>query len=112
MGVESYLKKKQLITVTTVVTAFQMGGLFFMVVKTPQLYIQYYIDRASNNPGNCVFNNCPEVLVLIEEMTTYTAVGLLTSIILVVYVKAFSSMVSGPKAKETLLTQMTSDYVS
>lgn len=112
MGVESYLKKKQLIMVTLVLTAFQLGGFFFMVVKTPQLYIQYYDYRFKFDTSVCIFNNCAEVLVLIEEITTYTAVGLFTSIMLILYVKAFSSMLSGPKTKETLLTQRTSDYIS
>jgi hypothetical protein len=112
MGVESYLKKKQLIIVTTILTAFQLGGFFFIAVKTPQIYIQYYIDRPNYDTSTCIFNNCQEALVLIEEITTYMAIGLLTSIMLVIYVKAFSSMASGPKAKETLLTQRTADYVS
>lgn len=107
---ESFLKKKQLIIVTTILMALQLGGFFYMVVRTRQLYIQYYIGGIKLDTKHCAFNNCTETLVLIEEITTYMSVGLMNSITLVVCVKAFSSMASGHKAKESLLTMRKSDY--
>jgi hypothetical protein len=111
MGVESFLKKKQLVVVSTVLTAFQLGSFFFMVVKTSQLYIQYYLVDDVNNK-DCIFNNCQEALTFIIEVTVYTAVGLLTSIMMIIYMKVFADMVAGQKAKETLLAQRSSDYIS
>jgi hypothetical protein len=96
-----FLKKSQLILVATLAAVFQFGSFILLAIKA----VQFHLDIALMENGNCRFKDCNEAGVFRWEITGYTILTFLVLAAQVPYFSVISNIVEHDGKRDTLMTE-------
>lgn len=96
-----FLKKSQLILVATLAAVFQFGSFILMAIKA----VQFHLDIALMENGNCRWKDCNEAGVFRWEITGYSILTFLVLAAQLPYFSVISNIVEHDERRDTLITE-------
>jgi hypothetical protein len=96
-----FLRKSQLILVATLAAVFQFGSFILMAIKA----VQFHLDIALMQDGNCYWKDCDEAGVFRWELTGYSILTFLVLAAQVPYFSVISNIAEREEKRDTLITE-------